>query len=163
MNQFIDDNVLRKMAQEAGIIVCSDPSHQACKTDQNDGITYGIHNSWHDLAQVHIPAGMTLFEKMQYEHDPSLMSPATQQALEKEVQRLKSDGIRMNLGTLTQKTLASEKAQQVLKERGIAVVSLKRPYFTNDGHPREWEMLAPKKIAKPDPQSPPAARVCTIL
>ncbi|WP_257294203.1 hypothetical protein, partial [Endozoicomonas sp. YOMI1] len=49
MNQFIDDNVRRKMAQEAGMIVCSDPSHQACKADQNKGITYGIHNSWYDL------------------------------------------------------------------------------------------------------------------
>ncbi|WP_257280638.1 hypothetical protein [Endozoicomonas sp. ISHI1] len=150
MNQFIDDNVRRKMAQEADIIVCSDRSHGACKADQSEGITYGIHNSWHDLRQVQIPAKMTLLEKMQYEHDPSLMSPTTQQALAKEVQRLKNEGIRMNLGTLTQNTLASEEAQQVLKERGIAVVSHKRPYFTNDGHPREWEMLVPEKTAKRD-------------
>uniref|UniRef100_UPI0021489EC2 hypothetical protein n=1 Tax=Endozoicomonas sp. YOMI1 TaxID=2828739 RepID=UPI0021489EC2 len=49
MNQFIDDNVRRKMAREAGMIVCSDPGHQACRADQNKGITYGIHNSWYDL------------------------------------------------------------------------------------------------------------------
>uniref|UniRef100_UPI0021476222 hypothetical protein n=1 Tax=Endozoicomonas sp. ONNA1 TaxID=2828740 RepID=UPI0021476222 len=128
------------------------------------GITRGIHNSWFDLRQVELPAGMTLLEKMQYEHDPSLMSPSTQQALEKEVQRLKSDGIRMNPGTLTQATLASEEAQKVLKERGITVVSEKRPFVTNDGAPKEWKMLVPKKIAKPDAQEDtPAGWACTIL
>ncbi|WP_448218106.1 hypothetical protein [Endozoicomonas sp. 2B-B] len=150
MNQFIDDNVRRKIAQEAGIIVCSDPSHQACKADQSKGITYGIHNSWYDLRQVAIPAGMTLLEKMQYEHDPSLLSPATQQAIEQEVQRLSSEGIQMNLGTLTQETLLSEEARGVLKQRGITVVSEKRPYFTNDELPKEWEMRVPEKMAKLD-------------
>ncbi|WOG29128.1 hypothetical protein [Endozoicomonas sp. 8E] len=145
MNQFIDDNVRRKMAQLAGIIVCSDPGHQACKADQSKGITYGIHNSWYDLRQVTIPAAMTLLEKMQYEHDPSLLSPATQQAIEQEVQRLKSEGIRMNTGTLTQKTLDSEKAREVLRERGINVFSEPRPYFTNDGFPKERKMLVPEK------------------
>ncbi|WP_422138780.1 hypothetical protein [Endozoicomonas sp. ALC020] len=160
MNQFIDDNVRRKMAQEAGIIVCSDPSHKACKANQKKGIIRGIHNSWHDLGQVEIPAGMTLLEKMQYEHDPSLLSPATQQALKKEIQRLKSEGIRMNLGTLTQKTLASEKARKVLKKRGITVVSEKRPYFSNEGFPREPEILVPKLNAQ---QNAPAGRACAIL
>ncbi|WOG29141.1 hypothetical protein [Endozoicomonas sp. 8E] len=155
MNQFIDNNVRRKMAQEAGIIVCSDPSHQACKADQKKGITRGIHNSWYDLRQVTIPAGMTLLEKMQYEHDPSLLSPATQKALAKEVQRLKSEGIRMNPGTLTQTTLTSEEARKVLEQRGIAVVSEKRPFLTNQGFPREREMLVPKEIFKPDAQSEP--------
>ncbi|WP_422135114.1 hypothetical protein [Endozoicomonas sp. ALD040] len=145
MNQFIDDNVRRKIAQLAGIIVCSDPSHQACKADQNKGITYGIHNSWYDLGQVTIPAGMTLLEKMQYEHDPSLLSPATQQAIAQEVQRLKSEGIRMNTGTLTQQTLDSEEAREVLSKRGIAVFSEQRPYFTNDGFPKERKMLVPEK------------------
>ncbi|WP_257291759.1 hypothetical protein, partial [Endozoicomonas sp. ONNA1] len=95
-------------------------------------------------------------EKMQYEHDPSLLSPTTQQSMEQEVQRLKSNGIQMNLGTLTQETLTSEKARQVLKQRGINVVSRKRSYVTNDGLPGEWEMLVPKKIAKPDAQNAPA-------
>ncbi|WP_422413892.1 hypothetical protein, partial [Endozoicomonas sp. ALB122] len=150
MDQFIDDNVRRKIAQAAGIIVCSDPNHQACKADQNKGITYGIHNSWYDLGQVKLPAGMTLLEKMQYEHDPSLLSQTTQQAMAQEVQRLKSEGIRMNPGTLTQETLYSEEAQKVLRERGIVVVSEKRPYFNNDGFPRKRKMLVPKKIAKLD-------------
>ncbi|WOG29131.1 hypothetical protein [Endozoicomonas sp. 8E] len=164
MNQFIDDNVRRKMARKAGMIVCSDPRHRTCKADQNKGVTYGIHNSWYDLGQVAIPARMTLLEKMQYEHDPSLLSPATQKAIEQEVQRLKSEGIQMNLGTLTQKTLASEKAQKVLKQRGIAVVSEKRPYFTDDGLPREWKMLVPKKTASPDAQdNAPEGRACTII
>ncbi|WOG29122.1 hypothetical protein [Endozoicomonas sp. 8E] len=162
MNQFIDDNVRRKIAQEAGIIVCSDPSHKACRADQNKGITYGIHNSGYDLGQVTIPAGMTLLEKMQYEHDPSLLSPATQQAIEQEVQRLKNEGIRMNPGTLTQETLHSEDAREVLKERGIAVVSEKRRYFNNNSFPREKEMLVPKKIAKLDAQSAPAEWACKI-
>ncbi|WP_422410332.1 MULTISPECIES: hypothetical protein [unclassified Endozoicomonas] len=148
MNQFIDDNVRRKIAQEAGIITCSDPSHKACRADQNKGITYGIHNSGYDLGQVTIPAGMTLLEKMQYEHDPSLLSPATQQAIEQEVQRLKNEGIRMNPGTLIQETLHSEDAREVLKKRGIAVVSEKRRYFNNNGFPGEKEMLVPKKILK---------------
>ncbi|WP_422442511.1 MULTISPECIES: hypothetical protein [unclassified Endozoicomonas] len=152
MNRYIDDNVRRKIAQEAGIIVCSDGKHRTCKADQNNGITYGIHNSWYDLQQVAIPAEMTLLEKMQYEHDPSLLSPATQQAIEQEVQRLKSEGIRMNTGTLTQKTLHSEGARGVLKQRGIAVISEKRPYLNNDGFRKEWEMLVPKKIVKLDPQ-----------
>ncbi|WP_422410350.1 MULTISPECIES: hypothetical protein [unclassified Endozoicomonas] len=159
MDQFIDDNVRRKIAKEAGIVVCSDPSHQACKADQNKGITYGIHNSGYDLAQVKIPAEMTLLEKMQYEHDPSLLSPATQQAIEREVQRLKSEGIRMNPGTLTQETLTSEEARKVLKERGIAVVSEQHPYFTRDGLPGKREMLVPKKMAVPDAQSTPAEEV----
>ncbi|WP_448218101.1 hypothetical protein [Endozoicomonas sp. 2B-B] len=150
MDQFIDDNVRRKIAQAAGIIVCSDPNHQACKADQNKGITYGVHNSWYDLGQVKLPAGMTLLEKMQYEHDPSLLSQTTQQAIAQEVQRLKSEGIRMNPGTLTQETLYSEEAQKVLRERGIIVVSEKRPYFNNDGFPRKRKMLVPKKIAKLD-------------
>ncbi|MBO9481041.1 hypothetical protein [Salinisphaera sp. G21_0] len=164
MMQFIDDNVRRKMAREAGIIVCSDPGHRACKADQNKGVTYGIHNSWYDLRQVAIPTGMTLLEKMQYEHDPSLLSPATQQALAQEVQRLKSEGIRMNPGTLTQETLASEEARKVLKKRGIAVISEKRPYFTDNGSPREWPMLVPKKILKLGaPQNAPAGWACTTL
>ncbi|WOG29145.1 hypothetical protein [Endozoicomonas sp. 8E] len=156
MNQFIDDNVRRKIAQEAGIIVCSDPDHQACKADQDKGITYGIHNSWYDLRQVELPAGMTLLEKMQYEHDPSLLSLATQQTLEQEVQRLRREGIRMNPGTMKRETLLSPKAQSVLEDRGITVVSDKRPYFNNEGNPEEWEMLVPKKMPKPDARSKPA-------
>ncbi|WP_422135097.1 hypothetical protein [Endozoicomonas sp. ALD040] len=156
MNQFIDDNVRRKIAREAGIIVCSDAEHRACKADQDKGITYGIHNSWYDLRQVELPAGMTLLEKMQYEHDPSLLSPATQQALEQEVQRLRREGIRMNPGTLTKETLLSPKAQSVLEDRRITVVSDKRPYFNNEGKPEEWEMPVPKKMPKPDARSKPA-------
>ncbi|WP_448218099.1 hypothetical protein [Endozoicomonas sp. 2B-B] len=157
MNQFIDDNVRRKIAREAGIIICSDPDHKACKADQNKGITYGIHNSGYDLGQVKLPAGMTLLEKMQYEHDPSLLSLTTRQALEKEVERLRSEGIRMNPGTLKQKTLASEEARKVLKDRSIAVISEKRPYFfTNKDDLREPEMLVPKKMPKPDARSKPA-------
>ncbi|WP_252178657.1 hypothetical protein [Endozoicomonas sp. 4G] len=154
MNQFIDDKVRRKIAQKAGIMVCSDPNHQTCRADQSEGITYGIHNNWYDLRQVKIPTGMTLLEKMQYEHDPSLLRPATQQALKHEVQQLKNEGIQMNLGTLTQKTLATEAAQKVLKQRGITVVGEKRPYFTNDGDSKSWEMLIPKKIARPEKNSP---------
>ncbi|WP_448218110.1 hypothetical protein [Endozoicomonas sp. 2B-B] len=150
MERFIDDNVRRKIARKAGIITCSDPSHQTCKADQNKGITYGIHNSWYDLRQVRVPTAMTLLEKMQFEHDPSLLSPATLQAIEEEVQRLKSEGIRMNTGTLTQETLDSEKAQEVLEDRGIAVVSEQRRYFGADGFPKERKMLVPKKIVKPD-------------
>ncbi|WP_257288505.1 hypothetical protein, partial [Endozoicomonas sp. SESOKO2] len=133
---------------------CSDPSHKACKADQKKGITRGIHNSWYDLQQVAIPAKMTLLEKMQYRHDPSLLNPATQQSLEKEVQRLKSEGIRMNPGTLTQTTLASEAAQKVLKQRGIAVVSEMRHhfFFSDNDLLVEREMLVPKKIVKPDAQ-----------
>ncbi|WP_422135115.1 hypothetical protein [Endozoicomonas sp. ALD040] len=151
MNRFIDDNVRRKIAKQAGIITCSDPSHKTCKADQNKGITYGIHNSWYDLSQVRVPAAMTLLEKMQFEHDPSLLSPATLQAIEEEVQRLKSEGIRMNHGSLTRETLNSEEAQKVLKDRGIAVISEKRPHFSSDvGFTQEPEILVPKKIAKPD-------------
>ncbi|WP_257263792.1 hypothetical protein, partial [Endozoicomonas sp. ONNA2] len=153
MDRFIDDNVRRKIAKMAGIITCTDPSHQACKADQGKGVTYGIHNSWYDLQQVVVPAGMTRLEKMQYEHDPSLLSPATQQAIEQELHRLKSAGIRMNTGTLTRETLASEDALKVLKDRGIAVACEKRPYLANDGFPREWEMLVP--IKKPDAQTAP--------
>ncbi|WP_257291821.1 hypothetical protein, partial [Endozoicomonas sp. ONNA1] len=47
-------------------------------------------------------------------------------------------------------------AQTVLKQRGIAVVSEKRPYLTDDSSRREWKMLVPKKIKKPDAQSTPA-------
>uniref|UniRef100_UPI0021473101 hypothetical protein n=1 Tax=Endozoicomonas sp. ONNA1 TaxID=2828740 RepID=UPI0021473101 len=164
MNRFIDDNVRRKMAQEAGMVVCSDPSHKACKADQKKGITRGIHNSGYDLGQVVIPASMTLLEKMQYEHDPSLLSLATQQALAKEVQRLNSEGIRMNPGTLRQTTLASEAAQKVLKQRGIDVFSRKRHYFSDNGFPGERVMRVPKKIAKPDArEDAPAGWACRIL
>ncbi|WP_257265001.1 hypothetical protein, partial [Endozoicomonas sp. ONNA2] len=147
MDQFINDNVRREIAQMAGIITCSDPDHQACKADRSKGITYGIHNSWYDLQQVAVPAGMTPLEKMQYRHDPSLLSPATQQALAEEVQRLKSKGIQMNPGTLTQETLATREARKVLKERGITVVSEKRTVCTDNGKLRKWPMLVPKKIA----------------
>ncbi|MBO9484200.1 hypothetical protein [Salinisphaera sp. G21_0] len=128
MDRFINDNVRRKLARGAGIITCSDPHHQNCRADQIKGITYGIHNSWYDLRQVRVPAEMTRLEKMQYEHDPSLLSPATQQALAEEVQRLKSTGIRMNTGTLTRETLASKDAQPVLQERGITVVREQHVY-----------------------------------
>ncbi|WP_163387851.1 hypothetical protein [Endozoicomonas acroporae] len=107
---------------------------------------------------------MTLLEKMQYEHDPSLLSPATKLALEQEIQRLKSEGIRMNPGTLTQETLASEKARKVLKKRGITVVGEKRPYFTDNGRLKEWPMLVPKKILKPGAhENAPAGWECTML
>lgn len=122
MHDFIDDNVRRKIASLAEIKTCTTADHQHCRSDSNNGITRGIHNSYHDLSQVRIPANMTLLEKMQCEHDLTVLSKDTQQAIESEVARLKREGIALSLGTLTQKTLKSTAAQKILSQRGVSVI-----------------------------------------
>lgn len=126
MDDFIDDNVRRKIAILAEITTCATADHKNCQSDPTTGITRGIHNSWYDLKQIKIPSCMTLLEKMQCEHDITLLSQETQQAIETEVVRLKREGILMNLGTLTQETLKSTAAKKILKHRGVSIITEKR-------------------------------------
>ena len=146
IDDFINDNVRRKIARLADIHTCSDPSHRKCGTDSQQGITRGIHNSWYDLRQIRIPECMTRLEKMQLEHgDMDVLSEATRQAITAEVQRLKLHGIPMNLGTLTQETLRSRPAKRKLEHRGLSVVSEKRLRgYDEGGNARFEEMLVPK-------------------
>ena len=145
MDGFIDDNVRRTIARLAGIHTCSDPDHKKCRADTQQGITRGIHNSWHDLQQIKIPDCMTRLEKMQCEYDMGVLSEETRQAIAAEVQRLKSRGILMNLGTLTQETLRSRPAKRKLTMRGLDVVSEKRLRGYDDAdNPRFAQMLVPR-------------------
>ena len=148
MDDFVNDNVRRKIARLAGILTCTDPNHKTCGTDTRQGITRGIHNSWYDLQQIRIPDCMTRLEKMQCEYDMGLLSKETQQAIATEVQRLKSRGILMNLGTLTQDTLRSEPAKMKLKQRGLSVVIEKHLRgYDEMRKPRFEEVLVPKAAA----------------
>ena len=145
MDDFVNDNVRRKIARLAGIPTCSDPDHRKCRTDTQQGITWGIHNSWYDLQQIRIPDCMTRLEKMQCEYDMGVLSAETREAIAAEVQRLKSRGIPMNLGTLTQETLRSMPAKRKLEERGLIVVTEKRLRgYDKAGNARSEEMLVPR-------------------
>ena len=145
MDAFIDANVRRTIARLAGIDTCSDPDHKTCQADTQQGITRGIHNSWHDLQQIKIPDCMTRLEKMQCEYDMGVLSKKTRGAIAAEVQRLKSRGILMNLGTLTQETLRSKPAKRKLTMRGMDVVSEKRPRgYDEADNPRLAQMLVPR-------------------
>ena len=144
MDGFLDNNVRRKIARQAGLNTCLTAEHEQCRTDTQNGRTWGIHNSWHDLNQVRIPARMTLLEKMQFEHNEQLLSQATRDEIQKEVERLRCQGIPMQLGTLTQTTLKSPAAKRELENRGIRVDSVMRLRgYDNDGSPREEKMLVP--------------------
>jgi hypothetical protein len=145
LNEAIDNNVRRKIAQLAGINTCIDPQHNVCKADTINGISRGIHSTWNDLSQITVPKTMSLLEKMQIEHDFSLLSQATQEAINLEVARLKTEGIQMSLGTLTQNTLKSDAAKATLKKRGITVISEQRARgFNNLNEQVYYEMLVPK-------------------
>ncbi|USE35547.1 hypothetical protein [Endozoicomonas sp. SCSIO W0465] len=153
MEDFINDNARRKIARLAGIHTCSDPDHKTCGTDSQRGVTRGIHNSWYDLQQIKLPACMTRLEKMQCEYgDMDVLSEETRQAIAVEVQRLKSRGIPMNLGTLTQETLGSEPAKRVLKDdRGCTVTTVKRLRgHDQEGNPRLETMLVPSFSVQPE-------------
>ena len=144
MDRFIDDNVRRTIARLAGIHTCSDPAHKKCRADTQQGITRGIHNSWHDLQQIEIPDCMTRLEKMQCEYDMGVLSKATREAIAAEVRRLESRGILMNLGTLTQETLRSRPAKRKLTMRGLNVVTEKRLRgYDEADNPRLAQMLVP--------------------
>ena len=144
MDNFVDNNVRRTIARLAGLNTCSTADHKECRTDTQNGRTWGIHNSWHDLNQVRIPERMTLLEKMQCEHNEGLLSQATRDEIQKEVERLRCQGIPMQLGTLTQTTLKSAAAKRKLKDKGINVVPVKRLRgYKSDGRPREQKMLVP--------------------
>ncbi|WP_257296694.1 hypothetical protein, partial [Endozoicomonas sp. YOMI1] len=147
MEKYLDDNVRRFIASRAGIHTCASPDHKDCKTDRQNGITRGIHNSFHDLRQVRVPTGMTRLEKMQCRQDFNLLSTETQGAIAQEVQRLKSEGILMSLGTLTQETLKSPPAKRALEQRGFAVVSEKRfRGYDDTGKVNLQEMLVPVRV-----------------
>ena len=144
MDNFVDNNVRRTIARLAGLNTCSTADHTECQTDTQNGRTWGIHNSWHDLKQVRIPERMTLLEKMQFEHNEGLLSQAIRDETQKEVERLRCQGIPMQLGTLTQTTLKSPAAKRKLKDKGINVVPVKRLRgYKKDGSPREQKMLVP--------------------
>ena len=146
LNETIDNNVRRKISQLAGINTCIDPQHNLCKADTINGISHGIHSTWNDLSQVIVPNSMSLLEKMQIEHDYSLLSEATQNAIELEVNRLTAEGIQMSLGTLTQDTLKSSAAKATLKTRGITVISEQRARgFNKLKEQAYYEMRVPKK------------------
>ena len=137
-------NVRRTIARLAGIHTCSDPDHKKCRADTQQGITRGIHNSWHDLQQIRIPDGMTRLEKMQCEYDMGVLSEETREAIATEVQRLTSQGILMDLGTLTQETLRSMPAKRKLTMRGLDVVTEKRLRgYDEADNPRFAQMLVP--------------------
>ncbi len=151
MDRFVDDNVRRKLAQMGGIATCDDEEHSICCADTSTGITKGIHNSWHDLAQVHLPDGMTLLEKMQCSHDVQCLKDTLRQNLASEAARLKQAGIIMSLGTLTQETLKSPAAQHVLSGRGYDVISQKRKRGFNEAGEQLWvNMFRPCKQKKSD-------------
>jgi hypothetical protein len=146
LDGFLDDNVRRVIAAHAGINTCVDDDHASCQADTHRGVTRGIHNSWHDLAQIRIPAGMTRTEKMQCRHDLSVLDTTTRQAIHAEVTRLKTEGIRMNLGTLTQTTLKSAAAVETLNQRGLDVVTEKRRRgYDSPNEPNWQQVLVPKK------------------
>ena len=147
MDEFIDNNVRRAIAARASIFTCSDSGHRLCHSDRQLGVTRGIHNSGYELSQVRVPPAMTRLEKMQCGHDLSVVSPAIQWAIAWEVKRLRSEGIAMSLGTLTQQTLASAAARATLKRRGIEVITEYRMRGRDQqGSPSYEQMLVPKPI-----------------
>lgn len=145
MDEFVDNNARRAIAARANIYTCSDPGHGMCRSDQQLGVTHGIHNSGYELSQVRLPPAMTRLEKMQCGHDLSVLSPLTRSSIDWEVKRLRSKGIAMSLGTLTQQTLASPAARATLRRRGIAVSTEYRMRGRDQqGNPSYEPMLVPK-------------------
>jgi hypothetical protein len=146
INTALDNNVRRKIAMLAGIETCTDAEHKTCNPDTANGVMYGIHSSWNDLQQIDIPSGMTTLEKIQFEHDPALLNANILEAINIEVNRLKIEGIKMNLGTLTQYTLMSDEAQKILNKRNIDLITEPRLRGYDDiGNPRYEEVLVPVK------------------
>ena len=146
LDEFIDDNVRRTIARLSGINTCTTRDHKRCRSDTRLGVTYGIHNSGYDLKQVRIPSGMTRLEKMQCEHDLTLLRPETLASINREVDRLRAEGLTMNLGTLTQDTLSSPVARHVLRNRGITVITeQRRRGYDETGNPVYETVLVPKK------------------
>lgn len=146
LDEFIDDNVRRTIARLSGINTCSTRDHKRCRSDTRLGVTYGIHNSGYDLKQVRIPPGMTRLEKMQCEHDLTLLRPETLASINREVDRLRAEGLTMNLGTLTQETLSSPAAGHVLRNRGITVITeQRRRGYDETGNPVYETVLVPRK------------------
>ena len=87
---------------------------------------------------------MTRLEKMQCEYDMGVLSEETREAIATEVQRLTSQGILMDLGTLTQETLRSMPAKRKLTMRGLDVVTEKRLRgYDEADNPRFAQMLVP--------------------
>ncbi len=134
MEAFIDDNVRRCIARQAGIQTCIYPDHTQCQADTTSGISHGIHNNWHDLKQVKVPAQMSLLEKMQCEYDMSLMRSTTHAAIDAEVERLIREGITLNTGCLSQETLKSLPARKTLLKLGIHVHEETRDRYCKDFH-----------------------------
>ena len=146
LDEFIDDNVRRTIARLSGINTCTTRDHELCRSDTRLGVTYGIHNSGYDLKQVRIPPGMTRLEKMQCEYDLTLLRPETLAGINREVDRLRAEGLTMNLGTLTQETLSSPAARRVLRNRGITVITEQRCRgYDGTGNPVYETVLVPKK------------------
>ena len=146
MDEFIDDNARRTIARLSGINTCSTRDHKQCRSDTRSGVTYGIHNSGSDLKQVRIPPGMTRLEKMQCEYDLTLLRPETLAGINREVDRLRAEGLTMNLGTLTQQTLSSPAARLTLQRRGITVITeQRRRGYDETGTPLYQTVLVPKK------------------
>ena len=89
---------------------------------------------------------MTRLEKMQCEYDLTLLRPETLAGINREADRLRAEGLTMNLGTLTQETLSSPAAQQVLRNRGITVITeQRRRGYDETGNPVYETVLVPKK------------------
>jgi hypothetical protein len=149
INTALDNNVRRKIAMLAGIETCTDAEHKTCNPDTANGVMYGIHSSRNDLQQIDIPSNMTTLEKVQFEHDPTLLNANTLEAINIEVNRLKIEGIKMNLGTLSQYALMSDDVQKILRKRNIEVITEHRLRGYDDmGNPRYEEVLAPVSKSK---------------
>jgi hypothetical protein len=149
LDELIDNNVRRKIASLAKINTCANVQHKTCKPDTTNGVMYGIHSSWLDLKQVQIPENMTLLEKMQCEHDITLLSKETLDAINKEVYRLQHEGIKMQLGSLTQKILKSPATEEALAARGLEIIKENRPRAYNKlGKQNFEEVLTVNSISK---------------
>ena len=139
----LDDNVRRALARAAGLFTCQ-ASHEKqdslyrtrtradCLREKNDREYLAAIHSEFELRQVRLPEGMTVLQKLMFEHSGSSLnglSEEQQKEVLNEIGRLQQQGIQPPLGTLTQEVLASPQARKRLREDyGLDVVSERRVY-----------------------------------
>ena len=155
----LDDNVRRAIAKQAGLHTCQadhsrtrvkfENRQAECLSTDPEGREFltAIHDE-QELRQVRLPAGMTVQEKLMFEKQgPDCLPEDKRKQVEREVARLRHSGIQPPLGTLTQETLADERAKATLKKHyGIDVVPEDRFCgYNDDGSGKTVRLLVPRR------------------
>ena len=160
----LDDNVRRAILSMAGLSICQ-AAHSKAGLKRTGGraacvqMTEGgaerlvaIHNE-QELQQVQLPSSMTVLEKLQFETmGLDGLSPEHQSSVRSEVERLKRDGIKPPLGTLTQNTLESPAARKMLRDVYALEVQEQQRFcgYERDGDTPKYTSILSVRPVGPD-------------